>query len=519
MEVGAARSRCSRGSRVGSRWRRSPAARRTDSAFSRLLVATNAAHVMVNPDYGNDSGLDWKAVAKLPMVTEADARENGVIVVPLPVRGPSDLTGSLGLAQVGSAGRTVARLHVLHGHAPDPRDAHDVLVNPRFAARNGVTVGDTFPAVILEADKLPQAGGSGGTFDDLRTGINSGSFGDRVRLRVAGIAESPEEIVLDEGFEQSELIATPAFLRRHPQADAGFFGILTRLRRGAADIPAFKRAVQALPHQGAIEFQTTSATEAKVARAVRPQVGALSVFAMVIARTGLLLVGQALARQTFLDSVDHPDAARSGSAVASSSRSAGAACRGRGGRGGGPGGRYCGRGVPAHADRRRPRRRSRPRVLRRPTCDAARRAGRVRRRHRAGDAPRMVVHAWRYFWMADHPAAWTSRTLVGWLGWAGGRSPRDWRPHGTRAGRGRTAVPVRTTIVGAALAIATVVAALTFVVEPRSSRLDAAALYGWSWTPWVSAGGDTPGIRRGAARVSSPASWRTPSRCMHSPNR
>ena len=48
--------------------------RRTDSAFSRLLVATNAAHVMVNPDYGNDSGLDWKAVAKLPMVTQA-ARE------------------------------------------------------------------------------------------------------------------------------------------------------------------------------------------------------------------------------------------------------------------------------------------------------------------------------------------------------------------------------------------------------------------------------------------------------------
>jgi len=39
---------------------------------------------------------------------------------------------------------------------------------------------------------------------------------------------------------------------------------------------------------------------------VRPQVGALSIFAVVVALTGLLLVGQALARQTFLDSVDHP---------------------------------------------------------------------------------------------------------------------------------------------------------------------------------------------------------------------
>ena len=62
-------------------------ARRTDSAFSRLLVATNAADVLVNPDYGNDSGLDWKAVAKLPMVSQA-AQETGIIALPLPVRGP-----------------------------------------------------------------------------------------------------------------------------------------------------------------------------------------------------------------------------------------------------------------------------------------------------------------------------------------------------------------------------------------------------------------------------------------------
>ncbi len=37
----------------------------------------------MNPDYGNDSGLDWKAVAKLPMVTQA-ARENGLITAAAP---------------------------------------------------------------------------------------------------------------------------------------------------------------------------------------------------------------------------------------------------------------------------------------------------------------------------------------------------------------------------------------------------------------------------------------------------
>ena len=79
-------------------------ARRTDSAFSRLLVATNAADVLVNPDYGNDSGLDWKAVAKLPMVTQA-GRENGIIVASAPGARPERPRRVLGPGcQVGGDG-------------------------------------------------------------------------------------------------------------------------------------------------------------------------------------------------------------------------------------------------------------------------------------------------------------------------------------------------------------------------------------------------------------------------------
>ena len=465
-------------------------ARRTDSAYSRLLVSTNAAHVMVNPDYGNGSGLDAKAVAQLPMVTQA-ARENGIILIPLPLRGPDDLTGSLGLAQVGNAGRTIGRLHILHGRAPDPGAAHDVLVNPRFAERNGLSVGDRFPAVILDGARLQQGSDAGGTFDDLRRGVNSGSFGDRVRLRVAGIAQTPEEIVLDEGFEQSELIATPAFVRRYPQADAGFFGILTRLRRGAADIPAFKRAVQALPHQGAIEFQTTPVTEAKVARAVRPQVGALSIFALVIALTGLLLVGQALARQTFLDSVDHPTLRALG--FGRRQLVAGAVLRGV----------VVAMGAAVLAVVLA--------IAASPLTPigVARDAdpdlgffvdGRVILLGALAVFGAVLVlaalPAWWYtrgaqFRTADRPAARTSR-LVGWLGRSGAPLTAG---AGVRMalepGRGRTAVPVRTTIVGAALAIATVVAALTFA-SSLDHLVSTPRLYGWSWDARVETNGETP---------------------------
>jgi hypothetical protein len=465
-------------------------ARRTSSAYSRLLVATNAADVLVNPDFGNDSGLDAKAVARLPQVTQA-GRENGIIVLPLPVRDATDLTNSLGLANTGNLGQAIARPHVVHGRAPNPSVADEVLVNPRFARLHHVAVGDTFKAAILSGADLQQGSQTGRTFNDLRNAVNRGTFGTDVRLRVAGIGQTPEEIVIDEGFEQSELIATPAFVRKFPQADAGFFGVAVRLRHGAADLPAFKRAVQALPHQGAIEFQTSTATAAKVARAVRPQVGALTVFAIVIALTGLLLVGQAFARQTFLDSVDHPIlralgfgrrqlvavALLRGAVIAIAA--AGLAIV-----------------VAVAASPLTP-------------IGVARDAdpdlgffvdGRVMLLGALAVALVVLVlataPAWWYtragqFRSAERAATRPSR-LAGWIGVSGAPLTAG---AGVRMalepGRGRTAVPVRTTIVGAALAIATVVAALTFA-SSLDHLVSTPRLYGWSWDARVSASGDTP---------------------------
>ncbi|MDQ1433067.1 MAG: putative transport system permease protein, partial [Actinomycetota bacterium] len=464
-------------------------ARRTDSAYSRLLVATNAAHVLVNPDDGNDSALDAQAIARLPMVAAA-GRENGMIVLPLPVRGARDLTESINLGLVGAMGRALARPHVLHGRAPDPQAADEVLVNPRFAQRHQVSAGDTFRAVILSGADLQRASEAGLTFEQTVRSVNRGAYGTTVRLRVAGVGVTPEEIVVDEGFEQSEMLATPAFVRRHPEADAGYFGIAVRLEHGSADLPAFKRAVQALPHQGAIEFQTAAATDAKVARAVRPQVGALSIFAIVIALSGLLLVGQSLARQTFLDSVDHPTLRALG--------------LGR-------------RQLVATA------------VLRAAVIAVVAAALAVLVAILASpvtpigiardadpdlgifvDVPVILLGAlavvvavlvlaalpaWWYsrggrFRSADRPATRPSR-LVGWLGTAGAPPAAG---AGVRMalepGHGRTAVPVRTTIVGAALAIATVVAALTFA-SSLDHLVSTPRLYGWAWDARVETSGDT----------------------------
>ncbi|MFI5053105.1 MAG: FtsX-like permease family protein, partial [Acidimicrobiia bacterium] len=269
----------------------------------------------------------------------------------------------------------------------------------------------------------------------------------------------------------------------------GYFGIALRLRHGAADLAAFKKAVQALPHQGAIEFQTAPVTEAKVARAVRPQVGALTAFALVIALTGLLLVGQAIARQTFLDSIDHPTMRALGfgrrQLVATAMLRAlvvavGAAALAV--------------VVAVAASPLTP-------------IGVARNAEPDLGLYVDGPVIALgflavvgavlvlaAIPAWFYTRAARfRPVDQATRPsrVVGWLRVSGASLVA-----GTgvgmalEPGRGRTAVPVRTTIVGAALAIATVVAALTFAAS-LDHLVSTPRLYGWAWDARVETSGNS----------------------------
>ena len=64
--------------------------RRTDSAFDRLIVATEAWDVLVNPDFGSQSALRAEDVAALPMV-EQFARADGLSLSPRTIDSVDDL--------------------------------------------------------------------------------------------------------------------------------------------------------------------------------------------------------------------------------------------------------------------------------------------------------------------------------------------------------------------------------------------------------------------------------------------
>lgn len=459
-------------------------ARRTETAFGRMVHATRAADVLVNPDYGTGSGLDVQAVERLPMV-EDGGKEQGVSVLPLPVHA-ADLEHGIGLAALGRFAYSFARPHLLHGRMPAADDAQAVLVNPEFARRYGVGVGDELEAVVATPSQLERFASSGGSVAEGLAQVNRGAVGTRVRLRVSGIGVTPDEVVVDEGFEQQALLTTPAFFHEYPQADAGFYGVAVRLRHGTADLAAFKRAVQALPHQGAIEFQTIDATSAKVERAVQPSVGALTIFAVAIALTALLVVGQTIARQSYLDSVDHAALRALGferrqlvvvamlRAVVAAIAAAALAVL----------------GAVALS----------PLFPIGPARTAEPDPG------LSVDAIVLVLGALAVVGavvlLSAATAWWSTRIVPGgaeatiqpslasrWLRRAGSPVvPSTGVRMALDPGRGRTAVPVRSTMLGAALAIASVVAAVTFAAS-LDHLVSTPRLYGWSWDVTVDSGG------------------------------
>ena len=90
-------------------------ARRTDTAYSRLVAETKEQDVLVNPDLGTESALPWRDVLRLPQVAEA-GRIDGLTIFPADVHSPDDFDRfGITLASRGAVGYSFARPKILDG--------------------------------------------------------------------------------------------------------------------------------------------------------------------------------------------------------------------------------------------------------------------------------------------------------------------------------------------------------------------------------------------------------------------
>jgi ABC-type lipoprotein release transport system permease subunit len=445
--------------------------RRTQSAYHRLNEATLAAHasVEVSPDYFDE-------IAALPSVE--NVAPASFLFVEVPGLEDEDV---LSLAPVDERwNRLIDQPLLVDGRRPAPDRIDEMMIDSRTAERLGIDVGQQLTLTSLAPTQL----------EPLIAGEDPGQpAGPAIDVTVVGTGRTEEDIVNG----TSVVLLTPAFYDRYRSEIAHFDDILSvRLRGGELDLPAFEDAVdRVVPASEGVVVESLAETSAEVQDATRVQAASLAVFAGAVALAVFMAAGQALARQAVDASGDSTTlrslgvsrterlavllapglvVAVTGSALAvglallgSSTMPIGFARRIEPHPGAATDGLVLGVGFAVMV------------VL---------------------VAARALLSAWRTTgWRARAQSTGRSRA-VGHLA-AFGATPALLVGVGLalEQGRGRTAVPVRPALVGAAAGVAGLAAALTFGTALRETVTDPGA-YGVAWDTNVLGPGDPGDLDR-----------------------
>lgn len=258
-------------------------ARRTDTAFGRMLTATAAEDVLISPSA--NTGLDrfYDEIRELPGVV-ATAEMVGYNLAPTQENREVTFQGAF-CGVDGALLHEVGRPVLLAGRTPDPSESREILVNKSFADGYDLRVGSTIPMQASTA------------------GPDSGVTSTVTSFTVTGIARFPGEVVpVSANDAAPNFYVTPAYHRELGRPEfLAFSGLMVRLTK-AADPRTFAAAAEdvAARHPetgGQLFIQIQQTRNQTVARAIHPQAVALQGFAALAAVLGLLVATQAIARR------------------------------------------------------------------------------------------------------------------------------------------------------------------------------------------------------------------------------
>jgi ABC-type lipoprotein release transport system permease subunit len=282
-------------------------ARRTDSAYDRFLRSQRAYDVGVfvdNPVSGSPFAyIAPDAIAHLPQVAES---AHGVLI---PIAFDDGIAGLV--ATDGRIGRSINRFKFVEGRAPDPERANEVAVGFDFAESKGLHVGSTLllarPAdrsAVEECDGNPVCTAFGEVSKRILEAVPGG------RATVVGIEASPGEFPPQAGGEGAPPVyLTPALeraVRGRPGTETvGGDVVMVRLERGGADRAAFLRGLEERSGGRPVRFVAQRDQAANVQRSMHLQAVALWLLAALVAVVALLVLGQVLGRNAFLESTDY----------------------------------------------------------------------------------------------------------------------------------------------------------------------------------------------------------------------
>ena len=210
-------------------------------------------------------------------------------------------------------GRDLERMHLREGRAADPAAVDEAVAGFVLAQRLDLHPGDTIRLRFVRAASFPTAAATllsnfgarlAGTPGASKSAIDQLADGPDVTFRIVGVEASPAEfppigpdlaptLHLSRAFADrygSELVASPLL----------FVGL-----RDPGELDAFSKGIERLADGAPAGFvQSRSLQTPKVERAIRAQATAVRIVALLMALAILLVVGQALLRQTVVEARD-----------------------------------------------------------------------------------------------------------------------------------------------------------------------------------------------------------------------
>ena len=247
---------------------------RTDSAYARFLDWSRAPDALVaaKPYTSDFARLPPTAVMRVPQAADA-----AVIKILLPYRSTVSFMSPASNAIPGQFWKR----KILSGRLADPGRPDEVNVSFTLAQRLHLRAGEPL-RLVMAAEGRPVP----------------------FMFRVAGIDAAQIEFPPAPGNGTYVVWGTPAFYRQHRALD-GFTQIALRFHHGSRDWPAVRQELSRHAHAKPIQAGLLSSQSVNTQRSIRPQAVALWLLAALFGVIGLLIVGQLLARLTFLEATEY----------------------------------------------------------------------------------------------------------------------------------------------------------------------------------------------------------------------
>jgi ABC-type lipoprotein release transport system permease subunit len=259
-------------------------ARRTQSSYDRFLRETSSSTMSVGLSTHDFDLAENQQVAALRDVTSSRTYvgfSTAVLVGGKPdfAKSAAEAVGSYDGAYF-DQDRFVAR----HGRVPDPARADEVAVNEIAARLGGFRVGQQIDLAVYAGHEFadPRA-----LQQPVPAGITS--------VTVVGIGVFPDEILQDEADRSQRMLLTPAFTRSN-EANAAYGLQYLRLAHGDDDVESVKAQLHRLHLTGSFEYHFTSIDRQHARRALRPLSITVAVFGILAGIVALALGGLALSR-------------------------------------------------------------------------------------------------------------------------------------------------------------------------------------------------------------------------------